>query len=79
MSKVDLHVHSRHSTRSADWLLRRFDFPSSYTDPKALHAQLRGKGMQFVTITDHNCIDGCLDIAVVQGEGARQPLRQRGR
>ncbi|HEY5792316.1 MAG TPA: PHP domain-containing protein, partial [Chthoniobacterales bacterium] len=61
--RVDLHVHSRHSTRSADWLLRRFDFPSSYTDPLTLLARLREAGMRFVTITDHNTLAGCLEIA----------------
>lgn len=66
-SRVDLHVHSRHSTRSADWLLRRFDFPSSFTDPVALHSRLREAGMQFVTITDHNSIEGCLEIAHLPG------------
>lgn len=62
-SRVDLHIHSRHSTRSGDWLLRRFDFPASYTDPLALHSRLTEAGMNFVTITDHNTIAGCLEIA----------------
>src|SRR5450432_872239 len=63
MSRCDLHVHSRHSDRSEEWLFRRFDFPDSYSDPKALHASLRGAGMNFVTITDHDTITGCLEIA----------------
>jgi hypothetical protein len=66
-SKVDLHVHSRHSARSPEWLLRRFDVPDCYTDPRKLHAMLRECGMDFVTITDHNRIDGCLDIADLPG------------
>ncbi len=63
MSRCDLHVHSRHSERSEEWLFRRFDFPDSYSDPKALHASLLGAGMDFVTITDHDTISGCLEIA----------------
>ncbi|MEP6955721.1 MAG: glycosyl transferase, partial [Chthoniobacterales bacterium] len=56
-------MHSRHSARSQEWLFRRFDFPDSYSDPKELYRQLRGHGMDFVTITDHDTIDGALEIA----------------
>ena len=63
MSRCDLHIHSRHSARSEEWLFRRFDFPDSYSDPKQLYQQLRKRGMDYVTITDHDSIDGCLEIA----------------
>ena len=63
MSRCDLHIHSRHSARSEEWLFRRFDFPDSYSDPKQLYEQLRKHGMDYVTITDHDSIDGCLEIA----------------
>jgi glycosyltransferase involved in cell wall biosynthesis len=63
VSKCDLHIHSRYSARSEEWLFRRFDFPDSYSDPKALHRQLLKRGMDYVTITDHDTIDGCLSIA----------------
>src|SRR5438270_2479172 len=62
MSKCDLHIHSRFSARSEEWLFRRFDFPDSYSDPRELHRQLVEHGMGFVTITDHDTIDGCLEI-----------------
>src|SRR5881394_2403902 len=62
MSKCDLHIHSRFSARSEEWLFRRFDFPDSYSDPRELHRQLIERGMDFVTITDHDTIDGCLEI-----------------
>ena len=63
MSRCDLHIHSRHSARTEEWLFRRFDFPDSYSDPKHLYEQLRQRGMDYVTITDHDSIDGCLEIA----------------
>jgi len=63
VSRCDLHIHSRHSARSEEWLFRRFDFPDSYSDPKQLYEQLLGRGMDYVTITDHDAIDGCLEIA----------------
>ena len=33
MKRCDLHLHSKFSDRSEDWIFRRFDFPDSYTDP----------------------------------------------
>jgi glycosyltransferase involved in cell wall biosynthesis/predicted metal-dependent phosphoesterase TrpH len=63
MSRCDLHIHSRHSARSEEWLFRRFDFPDSYSDPKQLYEQLLKRGMDYVTITDHDSVDGCLEIA----------------
>ncbi len=65
--KIDLHLHSRYSARSADWLFRRFDFPDSYSEPRTLHATLRARGMDLVTLTDHNTLDGCLEIAGLPG------------
>src|SRR6266446_1266510 len=62
MSKSDLHIHSRYSARSEEWLFRRFDFPDSYSDPRELYRQLLECGMDFVTITDHDTIEGCLQI-----------------
>src|SRR5437667_4637215 len=62
MSKCDLHIHSRYSARSEEWLFRRFDFPDSYSDPEALHRQSLGLGMDYFTITDHDTIEGCLQI-----------------
>ncbi|MCX6968075.1 MAG: histidinol-phosphatase, partial [Verrucomicrobia bacterium] len=66
-SKADLHLHSRYSDRSAEWLFRRLNFPDSYSDPLALYTRLRTAGMQFVTFTDHNRIEGCLAIAELPG------------
>jgi glycosyltransferase involved in cell wall biosynthesis len=66
-STADLHIHSRHSTRAADWVLRRLDFPASYSDPLQTYERLRAAGMQFVTLTDHNTLAGCLEIAHLPG------------
>src|SRR5881409_3269983 len=63
VSRCDLHIHSRYSARSEEWLFRRLDFPDSYSDPKQLHEQLLMRGMDYVTITDHDAIAGCLEIA----------------
>lgn len=62
MSRCDLHIHSRYSTRSEEWLFRRLDFPDSYSDPRGLYEKLIERGMDYVTITDHDSIEGCLRI-----------------
>lgn len=66
MSLCDLHIHSRFSARSEEWLFRRFDFPDSYSDPQELYRQLRARGMDFVTITDHDTIDGNLELSEME-------------
>jgi glycosyltransferase involved in cell wall biosynthesis len=63
VSRCDLHIHSRYSARSEEWLFRRLDFPDSYSDPKELYAQLLKRGMDYVTLTDHDTIEGCLKIS----------------
>jgi glycosyltransferase involved in cell wall biosynthesis len=67
VTRADLHVHSRHSDRAADWLLRRLDFPASNSDPLATYRRLRAAGMDFVTLTDNDTIGGCLEIAHLPG------------
>lgn len=61
--RVDLHLHTRHSARATDWLLRKVDFPASCSEPAILYDELRRAGFDFVTFTDHDTIDGCLEIA----------------
>ncbi|MGC3988790.1 MAG: hypothetical protein QM796_03725 [Chthoniobacteraceae bacterium] len=63
MAKVDLHIHSRFSDRAAEWILRRFNFPDSYSEPVELYKTLKSRGMNFVTLTDHNRIEGGLELA----------------
>ncbi len=63
MSRCDLHLHSKLSDRSEEWLFRRFDFPDSYSDPADVYTRAKAAGMDFVTLTDHDTIDGCLTIA----------------
>lgn len=67
LSSADLHLHSRSSARSAEWVLRRLDFPDSTSDPAALYRRLCKAGRQFFTLTDHNSIEGCLAVAQEPG------------
>jgi hypothetical protein len=66
-TKVDLHVHSKYSDRPSEWLLRRIGAPESFVEPSHIYARARERGMRFVTVSDHNRVDGALDIAHLPG------------
>lgn len=61
--KADLHVHSKYSKRPSEWVLQKLGCPESFTEPTFLYKTALNRGMSLVTITDHNCIDACLEIA----------------
>ena len=67
VSKCDLHVHSKYSDRPSEWFLRRMGTPESFVEPQQVYRNARLKGMDFVTISDHNCIRGALEIAHLPG------------
>jgi glycosyltransferase involved in cell wall biosynthesis len=66
-SRADLHVHSKYSDRPSEWILRRIGAPECYTPPQTVYASAKRRGMQFITISDHNCIRGALEIAHLPG------------
>jgi len=67
LSKIDPHCHSKYSGLSSEWFLRKMGCPESFTEPQEIYERARQRGMQFVTITDHNVIEGCLQIAHLPG------------
>ena len=66
-TRADLHVHSKHSNQPSEWILRTFRAPESFTEPLDIYRTCRGRGLDFVTITDHDTIDGALEIAHLTG------------
>jgi glycosyltransferase involved in cell wall biosynthesis len=70
--RIDLHCHSVASSRTAETLLNVIHCPECYSDPQEVHAQAKRRGMDFVTITDHDTIEGAMSIAsaadVIVGE-----------
>ncbi len=54
--RCDLHVHTRHSGMCTVPLLDRI-CRESYNDPGAVYETLKNRGMDLVTITDHDSID----------------------
>jgi len=63
VSRCDLHVHSIHSTDSSNYALRRARLGESFTPPARVYASCLERGMSFVTISDHNSLEGALRIA----------------
>src|SRR5689334_12642790 len=61
--RCDLHVHSRFSTDSGNFALRRARLGESYTDPERVYRVCKQRGMRFVTISDHNTLEGALRIS----------------
>lgn len=61
--KIDLHVHSKFSTRPSQWVLKKIGCPESFTDPFSFREIALKRGMTMVTLTDHNTIEGVLKIA----------------
>ena len=58
--RADLHVHSYHSGYAGRQnVLRARD---CYSEPEAVYRTAKARGMDLVTITDHDSIDGCLEF-----------------
>jgi predicted metal-dependent phosphoesterase TrpH len=56
--KCDLHIHSRFSGPSTMPVLKSFCL-ESYSDPEEVYSLLKRRGMNLVTLTDHDSLDGC--------------------
>jgi glycosyltransferase involved in cell wall biosynthesis/predicted metal-dependent phosphoesterase TrpH len=67
MSRADLHVHSTASQISKLGVQRSLQIPECATDPAEVFELAKARGMDFVTITDHDTIDGALAIAHLSG------------
>ncbi|MBN2370334.1 MAG: PHP domain-containing protein [Vicinamibacteria bacterium] len=64
--KCDLHVHSMRSGRVNLPILRRLGL-ECYTPPREVYDLALSRGMDLVTISDHDTIDGALEIAHLPG------------
>ncbi len=61
-SRADLHVHSTASAVSKLGVQRSLQIPECATSPLEVYELAKGREMDFVTITDHDTIDGALSI-----------------
>src|SRR5687767_3553217 len=61
--RIDLHCHSEASNKAAEAALNAISCPECYSRPDEVYAQAKRRGMDFVTITDHDSINGVCRIA----------------
>ncbi|HVT88481.1 MAG TPA: glycosyltransferase [Tepidisphaeraceae bacterium] len=61
--RIDLHCHSQASNLTSEAMLNAIHCPESYSHPEEVYAQARRRGMDFVTLTDHDSIEGALSIS----------------
>jgi glycosyltransferase involved in cell wall biosynthesis/predicted metal-dependent phosphoesterase TrpH len=62
-SRVDLHCHSCASQLSKLGIQRALGLPECATPPEEVYELAKRRGMDFVTITDHDTIAGALELA----------------
>jgi glycosyltransferase involved in cell wall biosynthesis/predicted metal-dependent phosphoesterase TrpH len=62
-TRVDMHCHSTASQISKLGVQRALGLPECATPPEEVYALAKRRGMDFVTITDHDTIDGVLQIS----------------
>jgi glycosyltransferase involved in cell wall biosynthesis/predicted metal-dependent phosphoesterase TrpH len=66
-SRADMHVHSTASELSKLGIQRSLSLPECATPPDEVYELAKRHGMDFVTITDHDTIEGALAIAHLPG------------
>src|SRR5262247_3142341 len=57
-ARVDFHIHSYASNVTDYYASNSLAIPESYSDPIENYRLLKTRGMDLVTLTDHNTIDG---------------------
>jgi len=62
MARADLHVHSKYSMDGDEWTLKALGVRESYTELDAIYRAAKSRKMDFVTVTDHNSIEGALRL-----------------
>src|SRR6202046_2070310 len=62
-SRADMHVHSTASELSKLGIQRSLSLPECATEPEEVYELAKRREMDFVTITDHDTIDGALELA----------------
>jgi glycosyltransferase involved in cell wall biosynthesis len=63
VTRCDLHLHSAASLTTRQWFSEYFDAPESYADPLRQYELCKTRGMNLVTLTDHDSIEGGLLLA----------------
>lgn len=62
VTRMDTHVHSRASDGPALAALGMINCPECYSEPERIYDMAKVRGMDLVTITDHDTIRGALEL-----------------
>lgn len=60
--RADLHCHSKASNAPATAALGLIGVPECYSEPEAVYELARKRGMDIVALTDHDTIDGAMEL-----------------
>ncbi|VAX40300.1 Glycosyltransferase, partial [hydrothermal vent metagenome] len=69
LTRMDTHCHSRASDGPAVAALSFLNMPECYSPPEKVYDQARARGMDLVTITDHDTIKGAMELVERGFEG----------
>lgn len=59
---MDTHCHSKASSKPVIAAMGLIGCPESYSEPERVYDQARARGMDLVTLTDHDTIDGAMEL-----------------
>jgi len=62
LTRMDMHCHSNASNKPVIKALGAIDMPECFSPPEKVYDQARARGMDLVTITDHDTIKGALEL-----------------
>lgn len=60
--RMDTHCHSHASSKPVIAAAGLIGCPESYSEPERVYDQAKARGMDLVTITDHDTIDGAMEL-----------------
>ncbi|MEM9066410.1 MAG: glycosyltransferase [Planctomycetota bacterium] len=61
-TRMDAHVHSKASDKPVVAAAGVIGCPESYSEPEAIYDMARNRGMDLVTITDHDTVRGAMEL-----------------
>ena len=70
--RADMHVHSTASELSKLGIQRSLHLPECATPPEEVYRLAKRRGMDFVTITDHDTIAGALELDTCRTRSSRR-------
>jgi glycosyltransferase involved in cell wall biosynthesis len=63
--RADLHCHSNASNEADEAVLNAINCPESFSEPGEVYRQAKSRGMNFITITDHDSLVGIKSLVAL--------------